>query len=134
MSESTPPQDPGSHPAEPVPGMPPGMLPGMPPIPPGVLGPPGGPPPPADGDPPPIETFTQYDQERDVFHCSYGPVQPARTVWDEDREIQVRLDMHSRRVVGFSIPEFAKWLEAHGTEDGGFEMDLPEQWEGALEN
>ena len=54
--------------------------------------------------PPPVETFTQYDKDKDAYHCSYGPVAPARAIWDPEREIQVRLDLTSRRVVGFSIP------------------------------
>lgn len=97
-------------------------MPPMPPPPPGMPGPP-------DPDnPPPIETFTQHDTERDVFHCSYGPLQPGRTVWDPEREIQVRLDLHSRRVIGFSIPNFSSWYETHATPEGGFEMDLPDFW------
>ena len=102
----------------------------MPPPPPGG---PGGPPgaPPGDG-PPPVETFTQYDTEKDAYHCSYGPLAPARAIWDPEREIQVRLDLHSRRVVGFSIPDFTAWHAKHATEDGGFEMDLPSFWEGDL--
>ncbi|MFN8110558.1 MAG: hypothetical protein U0Y82_12050 [Thermoleophilia bacterium] len=104
----------------------------MPPIPPGLLAPAGAGAPPPGGDPPPIETFTQYDQEKDVYHCSYGPLQPARTVWDAERDLQVRLDLHSRRVVGFSIPGFTAWHAAHATPDGGFEMDLPEYWEGEI--
>lgn len=112
------------------------MPPGMPPIPPGLLGPPGAPGAPgtpgASNEPPPIETFTQHDVENDAYHCSYGPLQPARTVWDAEREIQVRLDQHSRRVVGFSIPNFTAWYAAHADAQGGFEMDLPSFWEGDI--
>jgi hypothetical protein len=99
----------------------------MPPTPPPGAGapPPGG----AAGDaPPPVETFTQYDRERDVYHCSYGPVQAARTVWDPEREIQVRLDQTSQLVIGFSIPNFASWYERNVGEDGDFEIDLPSVW------
>ena len=46
--------------------------------------------------------------------------------------MQVRLDLHSRRVVGFSIPNFTAWHAKHATEGGGFEMDLPSFWEGDL--
>lgn len=91
----------------------------MPPIPPAAGGAPAE---------PKIETFTQHDTERDQFHCSYGPIQPGRAVWDPEREVQVRLDMHSQRVIGFSIPEFSKWYEKHGDSEGGFEMDLPDFW------
>lgn len=96
-----------------------------PPPPPGTPGVPG-------DEPPPVETFTQYDKDKDAYHCSYGPLAPARTIWDPDREIMVRLDLHSRRVVGFSIPNFSRWHQTHATEDGGFEMDLPSFWEGDL--
>jgi len=97
-----------------------------PPPPAGTPGVPGG------DEPPPVETFTQYDKERDAYHCSYGPLAPARTIWDPEREIQVRLDLTSRRVVGFSIPDFTAWHQKHASEDGGFEMDLPAFWEGDL--
>lgn len=100
----------------------------VPPIPPAPPPPPGAPGGPAPGEPPPIETFTHHDQEKDAFHCSYGPIQPARTVWDPEREIQVRLDLHSRRVVGFSIPNFSTWYQTHADPNGGFEMDLPDFW------
>ena len=53
-------------------------------------------------------------------------------MWDAERDLQVRLDLHSRRVVGFSIPGFTAWHAAHATPDGGFEMDLPEYWEGEI--
>ncbi|MCC6831626.1 MAG: hypothetical protein IT200_09800 [Thermoleophilia bacterium] len=97
--------------------------------PPPPAGTPGGP---GGDEPPPVETFTQYDKERDAYHCSYGPLAPARTIWDPEREIQVRLDLTSRRVVGFSIPDFTAWHQKHASEDGGFEMDLPAFWEGDL--
>jgi hypothetical protein len=91
--------------------------------------PPGSPGMPPEGtEPPPVETFTQYDQDKDAYHCSYGPVAPARTVHDPERGVFVRLDLHSNRVVGFSIPNFTAWHAEHATEDGGFEMDLPAVW------
>jgi hypothetical protein len=87
-----------------------------------------GTPPGGTAEPPPVETFTQYDKEKDAYHCSYGPIAPARTVHDPERGVFVRLDLHSNRVVGFSIPNFTAWHAEHGTDDGGFEMDLPVLW------
>jgi hypothetical protein len=95
-----------------------------PPLPPGA----GNPGDAAAGDPPPIETFTQYDQENDVYHCSYGPVRPARAVWDAERELQVRLDSTSNEVIGFSIPNFTQWHVGHADADGFFDVDLPSFW------
>jgi hypothetical protein len=89
-------------------------------------GPPGGP----DADPPPIETLTQYDAQKDAYHCSYGPVRPARTVWDPEREVQVRLDETSNQVIGFSIPNFTAWHKSHADADGSFDIDLPSFWPG----
>jgi hypothetical protein len=60
-------------------------------------------------------------------------VQPARTVWDPEREIQVRLDQTSQLVIGFSIPEFSSWYARHVGEDGAFEIDLPSVWPEAPE-
>ena len=91
---------------------------------------PGGP----DGDPPPIETFTHYDQAKDAYHCSYGPVRHARTVWDPEREIQVRLDETSNQVIGFSIPNFTEWHKTHADADGFFDVDLPAFWPGEIES
>lgn len=96
-----------------------------PPLPPAAGGPP--------GKPPSIETFTQHDTEKDVFHCSYGPLQAGRTVWYPEREIQVRLDQHSLQVIGFSIPDFTAWHAKHADEDGGFEMDLPDFWPASID-
>jgi len=84
---------------------------------------------PGGDEPPPVETFTQHDTEKDAYHCSYGPLQPARAVWDAEREIQVRLDLHSKRVVGFSIPNFTAWYAKHAGPDGDFEIDLPSYWD-----
>ncbi len=87
-------------------------------------------PPAAGGAPaePKIETFTQHDADKDLFHCSYGPLVPGRAVWDPEREIQVRLDQHSQKVIGFSIPHFSQWHEKHADEDGSFDVDLPDFW------
>lgn len=83
---------------------------------------------PAPGAEPKIETFTHHDTDKDAFHCSYGPLVPGRVVWDPEREIQVRLDQHSQKVIGFSIPQFSQWYARHGDGEGGFEMDLPDFW------
>jgi hypothetical protein len=57
-------------------------------------------------------------------------VRPARTVWDPEREVQVRLDETSNQVIGFSIPNFTAWHKAHADADGSFDMDLPSFWPG----
>ena len=76
----------------------------------------------------PNDQMTRYDKERDIYHCSYGIPTPALTVMDPQRELVVRVDRHSFRVVGFSIPDFTAWHEKHGDADGNFEVDLPEVW------
>jgi hypothetical protein len=89
------------------------------------------PPPPQPGeDPPPIETFTQYDQATDAYHCSYGPLRHARTIWDPERELQVRLDETSNQVIGFSIPHFTEWHKTHADAEGFFDVNLPSFWPG----
>jgi hypothetical protein len=93
----------------------------------------GAPPPDPTGDPPPIETFTQYDQARDAYHCSYGPLRPGRAIWDPEREVQVRLDATSNEVIGFSIPNFTAWHKTHADEDGFFDIQLPAFWEGEID-
>jgi hypothetical protein len=57
-------------------------------------------------------------------------VRPARTVWDPEREVQVRLDETSNQVIGFSIPNFTAWHKSHADADGSFDMDLPSFWPG----
>ncbi len=117
--------------------MPPGMAPGG--APPG--GGPAGPPPPGaeptqepggsaegSGTVAPGDSFTRYDEEKDVFHCSYGAPMPALAVWDPEREVIVRIDRNTHQVVGFSIPEFGAWHTKHADEDGSFELDLPDVW------
>ncbi len=76
----------------------------------------------------PSDLFTRYDEEKDVYHCSYGIPSPALTIWDQEREVMVRLDRDTKQVVGFSIPEFQKWIERYGNEDGSFEIDLPDTY------
>jgi hypothetical protein len=76
----------------------------------------------------PSDLFTRYDEEKDLYHCSYGIPSPALTIWDHEREIMVRLDRDTKQVVGFSIPEFQKWVEKYGDEDGSFELDLPDTY------
>jgi hypothetical protein len=119
---STTPPPPGGSP--PPPGPRGGPPPGFPP-PPGAGGAPGGAP--AEGGTrSPQDSMTRYDKEKDAYHCSYGIPTAARTVWDPQREMVVRVDLHSPRVIGFSIPNFTEWLKTHGKEDGSFEVDLPE--------
>ena len=76
----------------------------------------------------PSDLFTRYDEEKDLYHCSYGIPSPAMTIWDPEREVMVRLDRDTKQVVGFSIPEFQKWVEKYGDEDGSFELDLPDTY------
>lgn len=74
------------------------------------------------------ESLTHYDAETDTYHCSYGPPVPAAVVRDPERDILVRVEPGSGQVVGFSIPNFRAWYEAHRGEDGSFEVDLPPSW------
>lgn len=106
----------------------------MPPLPPGA----GGPPPddapeePASavgaGTHTPSDAMTRYDAEKDAYHCSYGIPAPALAVLDPTRELIVRVDRHTFRVVGFSIPNFTEWHKTHADEEGNFDVDLPEVW------
>ena len=74
------------------------------------------------------EAIMNYDQASDTYQCSYGPLAPAAQVWDDERELVVRVDPDTRQVVGFSIPNFREWYAAHAAEDGEFEVDLPPIW------
>jgi hypothetical protein len=76
----------------------------------------------------PKDSLTRYDEAADAFHCSYGIPSPALTVWDAEREVVVRVDRDTHRVVGFSIPQFTEWHAKHGDEQGEFEVDLPDVW------
>ena len=76
----------------------------------------------------PSDTMTRYDKEKDAYHCSYGIPTPALAVLDPERELIVRVDRHSFRVVGFSIPNFTEWHKTHGDAEGNFSVDLPEVW------
>ena len=122
---TTPPTPPGGPPLPPsgppqsfpAPGGAPGGAPGAPP---GA---------PAEGGTrSPQDSMTRYDEERDAYHCSYGIPQPARTIWDPERELVVRVDLYSPAVIGFSIPNFTEWHKTHGQPDGSFEVDLPQMW------
>ena len=95
-----------------------------PPLPPGA----GGAPPDPSGDPPPIETFTQYDQAKDAYHCSYGPPIPGVTVHDTERDLLVRVDPSTHQVIGFTIPNFKAWYADHADADGSFDVELPSLW------
>lgn len=74
------------------------------------------------------ESISYYDADTDTYHCSYGPPAPALSIRDARRQLLVRVDPHSRAVVGFSIPNFRAWHAEHAEEDGGFEVDLPPTW------
>jgi hypothetical protein len=74
------------------------------------------------------DAMTRYDAEKDAYHCSYGAPAPALTVLDPERELLVRIDRHSFRVVGFSIPNFSAWHKKHADEEGNFSVDLPDVW------
>jgi len=74
------------------------------------------------------ESLTHYDQAADTYHCSYGPPVPAVTIHDPERGLLVRVEPRTRRVVGFSIPDFRAWHAAHADAEGGFEVDLPPTW------
>ena len=76
----------------------------------------------------PADSLTRYDKEKDAYHCSYGIPSPALAVLDPERELIVRVDRHSFRVVGFSIPNFTQWHEKHADSEGNFEVDLPDVW------
>lgn len=76
------------------------------------------------------EAIMNYDQASDTYQCSYGPLAPAAQVWDDERELVVRIDPQTRQVVGFSIPNFRDWYAAHADDDGEFEVDLPPVWPG----
>lgn len=75
----------------------------------------------------PQDSMTRYDEARDAYHCSYGPPEAALTVWHPERELMMRLDRHTGRVIGFSIPQFSAWVKRHGNPDGSFEVGLPER-------
>lgn len=111
----------------------------MPPLPPGMPPGPGGP----EGEKPdapasavgagtytPSDSITRYDQEKDIFHCSYGIPAPALAIMDPEREVVVRVERNTFRVVGFSIPNFTEWHKRNADEDGNFEITppLPDVW------
>ena len=74
------------------------------------------------------ESISNYDAEADVYHCSYGPPIPAKEVYDDERDLLVRVDPGTGQVVGFSIPNFKEWHAEHAEQDGAFEVDLPSIW------
>lgn len=112
----------------------------MPPMPPGMPPGPGGPGGAEQPEAPasavgsgthsPSDSMTRYDKERDIFHCSFGIPSPALAINDPERELVVRVERNTFRVVGFSIPNFSAWHEKHADGEGGFEIDppLPESW------
>lgn len=74
------------------------------------------------------ESLSHYDADSDTYQCSYGPPAPALQVHDTERDLLVRVDPHTRQVLGFSIPNFKEWHATHAEEDGSFEVDLPPVW------
>lgn len=78
------------------------------------------------------ESLTHYDEAADTYHCSYGPLIPAATIHDPERNLLVRVDPSTRQVVGFTIPNFKAWYAEHADADGGFDVELPSLWEDEL--
>ncbi len=76
----------------------------------------------------PSDSLTRYDKEKDAYHCSYGIPAPALAIMDPERELIVRVERNTFRVVGFSIPNFTAWHEKHADAEGNFEVDLPDVW------
>lgn len=78
----------------------------------------------------PSDTMTRYDEERDIFHCSFGIPSPALAIQDPEREVVVRVERNTFRVVGFSIPDFTAWHQKRADAEGNFEIEppLPEVW------
>lgn len=74
------------------------------------------------------ESLSYYDEASDTYHCSYGPPTPALSIRDAERGLMVRVDPHTKQVLGFSIPDFKVWHAEHADEDGSFEVDLPPVW------
>lgn len=74
------------------------------------------------------ESISYYDEATDTYHCSYGPPAPALSIHDTERDLMVRVDPHTKQVLGFSIPNFRAWHAAHAEDDGGFEVELPPVW------
>ncbi len=69
------------------------------------------------------ESLHNYDPAADTFTAVF-----AATVFDEEREILVRVDPGSRAVVGFTIPNFKAWYAKNYPEGGEWELDLPPVW------
>ena len=74
------------------------------------------------------EQLSHYDQAADTYHCSYGPLIPAASIPDTERGILVRVDPHTRQVVGFTIPNFRQWYADNAQDNGEFEVELPPVW------
>ena len=74
------------------------------------------------------ESLHSYDAAADTFTAIYGAPIPAATVYDEEREVLVRVDPQSRAVVGFTIPNFKAWYAKNYPDGGDWEMDLPPTW------
>lgn len=74
------------------------------------------------------EHLSYYDEAADTYHCSYGPLMPAASVPDPERNLLVRVDPKTAQVVGFTIPNFRAWYAENAQEDGEFEVLLPPVW------
>ena len=72
----------------------------------------------------------RYDPASDTYHCAFGPSAQQLQVHDPEREVIVRVDVHTRQVVGFSIPGFRAWHARHADAGGDFEVRLPPTWTG----
>ncbi|MSO44668.1 MAG: hypothetical protein EXQ74_05105 [Thermoleophilia bacterium] len=75
------------------------------------------------------ESLTHYDSAADTFTAVFGAPVPASSVFDEVREVLVRVEPQSRAVVGFTIPNFTEWYAKNYPDGGEFELDLPPVWE-----
>ena len=74
------------------------------------------------------ESLHNYDPAADTFTAVFGAPVPAATIYDEEREILVRVEPQSRAVVGFTIPNFKAWYAKNYPEGGEWELDLPPTW------
>ncbi len=78
------------------------------------------------------ESLHHYDPAADTFTVTFGAPVPAATVYDDEREILVRVEPTSRSVVGFTIPAFKAWYAKNHPEGGEWDIDLPPVWEGPI--
>ena len=74
------------------------------------------------------ESIHHYDPAADTFTATFGAPVPAATVYDDEREILVRVEPQSKAVVGFTIPNFKSWYAKNYPDGGEWELDLPQVW------